>query len=93
LSASVGLAVTGLGPALRAIGRGFGNGIFGSIFDGIFGLAPAAVAGPDNPTASATPAATADASNSGMAFDRNAGVRAKAVTAVLRGESIDRLRI
>jgi hypothetical protein len=82
---SLVLAVTVLGPALRAIGRGFGKGILG--------LAQASVTSPDHPTASARLVAITDASNSGTAFDRNAGVRATAVTAVLHSESIDRVRI
>jgi hypothetical protein len=82
---SLGLAVTVLGPALRAIGRGFGNGTLA--------LAHASVVSPENPTASAKLVAITNASNSGMAFDRNAGVRGRAVTEVLRSESIHRVRI
>jgi hypothetical protein len=78
-------AVAAVGPALRVIGRGFGMGTFG--------LAQAPVASPDNPTASIRLVATTDVSTVVTAFDRNAGVRAKGVTVVLRSESIDRVRI
>jgi hypothetical protein len=54
------------------------------------GLARAAVAKPDNPTAHAPLAAITAASTSNTALDRHADVRATAVTTVLRGESIDR---
>jgi hypothetical protein len=60
---------------------------------GTFGLAQASVASPDNPTASIRLVATTDVSTVVTAFDRNAGVRAKGVTVVLRSESIDRVRI
>src|SRR3954464_9502111 len=56
---SLGLAGTVLGPALRAIGRGFGNGTLA--------LAHASVVSPENPTASAKLVAITNASNSGMA--------------------------
>jgi hypothetical protein len=65
-----------LGTALRAIGRGFGNGTFGA--------AQAATA--VNPTASARPVARPVA----KAVDRNAAAREDGVTAFLRGESFNR---
>jgi hypothetical protein len=63
-----------LGTALRAIGRGFGNGTFG--------LAHASTESADRPTASARLVASA--------VDRNAAVRAEGVTAFLGGESFNR---
>jgi len=51
------------------------------------------VASPDNPTSKAQPAVITAASTSNTALDRHAEVRAKAVTTVLRSESIDRVRI
>jgi hypothetical protein len=64
-----------LGAALRAIGRGFGNGTFG--------LAQASAAMADKPTASARLVASA--------VDRNAAARAGRVTVFLcGGESFNR---
>jgi hypothetical protein len=64
-----------LGTTLRAIGRGFGRGIFG--------LAQASAAKPDKPSASARLVA--------KAFDRSAAAREDGFTAFLRGESFDRI--
>ena len=96
-SVSLVVAVRAFGAAPRAIGRGFGIGT-GDLGDAgvdlaAAGLARAAVASPDNPTSKAQPAVITDASTSNTALDRHAEVRAKAVTTVLRSESIDRVRI
>jgi hypothetical protein len=64
-----------LGTALRAIGRGLGNGTF-------LGVAQASPANADNPTASARHVVSA--------VDRNATARLDGVTAFLRGESFNR---
>jgi hypothetical protein len=64
-----------LGATLRAIGRGFGSGTFG--------LAQAFDANADNPNVSARLVASA--------VDRNAVAREDGITAVLRGESFNRL--
>src|SRR5713101_1767920 len=66
--------VEALGTMLRAIGRGFGSGTVG--------VAQASAANTDNPTASARSVANA--------VDRNAAARNDAVTAFLRGESLNR---
>jgi hypothetical protein len=72
--AAVVVAGTDFGAALRAIGRGFGNGTFG--------LASASAVKADNPIASARLVA--------MAVDRNADARAGLVTRFFRGESFKR---
>jgi len=64
-----------LGTALRAIGRGLGNGTF-------LGVAQASPANADNPTTSARHVVSA--------VDRNATARLDGVTAFLRGESFNR---
>jgi hypothetical protein len=66
--------------ALRAIGRGFGVGIFG--------LAGSVSAIAD----SVKPAARAAARTVNMAVDRSRGALAKADTAFLRGESLKSLK-
>ena len=72
LAAAAGVV---LGTALRAIGRGFGNGTFG--------LAQASTDMADSPSASARPVASA--------VDRNAAARADDFTAFLcGGESFNR---
>jgi hypothetical protein len=63
-----------LGTTLRAIGRAFGSGTFG--------VAQASGANADNPTASARLVANA--------VHRNGAARDDGVTAVLRGESLNR---
>lgn len=73
--AATGVAATVLGTALRAIGRGFGNGTFG--------WAQASTDIADSPTANTRLVASA--------VDRNAAARAERVTAVLcGGESFTR---
>jgi hypothetical protein len=74
LAAVAAVLAAVLGTALRAIGRGFGNGTFGA--------AQASTATADNPTASARLIA--------KAVDRNAAAREDGVTAFLRGESFNR---
>jgi hypothetical protein len=68
-------AVVVLGAALRAIGRGLGNGT-------LLGVAQASPANVDNPMASARHVVSA--------VDRNAAARLDGVTAFLRGESFNR---
>jgi hypothetical protein len=64
--------VEALGTTLRAIGRGFGSGTVG--------VAEAAAANADNPSARLV----------ANAVDRNAAARNDGVTAFLRGESLNR---
>jgi hypothetical protein len=69
-----------LGAALRAIGRGLGNGTFCGVARA--SPAQASPANADNPTASARHVVSA--------VDRNAAARLDGVTAFLRGESFNR---
>jgi hypothetical protein len=76
------VAVVVLGTTLRAIGRGFGKGIFGLV---------AACAGhADNPMVKTRLVARPVAKIVAKAVDRNAATRTERVTAFLGGESFSR---